>query len=105
MSDEQFVMHRVPPTQAALENRSLIEQAKGMLALAGDLEVEECFEVLRRFARDHNQRLAVVARLLITRELSTAAVIAHARAKRVLPPAEPPAEPPAPRPGPFPTGS
>jgi hypothetical protein len=101
MSDEQFVMHQVPPTQAALENRALIEQAKGMLAQAGDLEVEECFEVLRRFARDHNQRLAVVARLLVTRGLSTAAVITHARAKHVLPPAGPH----APRPGPFPAGS
>lgn len=101
MSDEQFATHPVSPSRAALDNLASIEQAKGMLAQAGGLEVEQCFELLRRFARDHNQRLVVVARLLVTRELSAAAVIAHARAKDVLTSADPP----APRPGPFPAGS
>lgn len=101
MSDEQFATHPVSPSQAALDDRASIEQAKGMLAQAGDLDVEQGFEILRRFARDHNQRLVAVARLLVTRELSAAAVIAHARAKDVLPSADPR----APRPGPCPAGS
>lgn len=80
-----------------LETRTVIEQAKGLLAQAGDLTMDEAFQVLRRFARDHNQRLEALARLLVARDLAAAAVIAHAR-DRDVPPGPPPATP---RPGPH----
>lgn len=49
----------------ALNSRIVIEQAKGMLAERLDLEMGEAFARLRSYARNHNQRLADVARAVI----------------------------------------
>ncbi len=46
----------------ALTSRIVIEQAKGMIAERGQLPVDEAFNRLRRHARNHNLRLADVAR-------------------------------------------
>lgn len=51
--------------QAALNNRVVIEQAKGVLSERAALPLDEAFEALRSFARSNNLRLAVVARDLI----------------------------------------
>ena len=51
--------------QAALNNRVVIEQAKGVLSERGGLELDAAFEVLRRYARRNNRRLADVAGDLI----------------------------------------
>ncbi|HEX9823180.1 MAG TPA: GAF and ANTAR domain-containing protein [Actinomycetota bacterium] len=48
--------------QTALNNRVIIEQAKGVLAERMELDMSAAFERLRRHARNHNQRLAQVAR-------------------------------------------
>ncbi len=47
--------------QHALTSRILIEQAKGVLAEARGVSVEEAFDVLRKHARDHNAGIHDVA--------------------------------------------
>jgi hypothetical protein len=55
---------------SALNSRVLIEQAKGMLAERGDLDMETAFNQLRAHARHHNLRLVDVARDLINGNLT-----------------------------------
>lgn len=47
--------------QIALDSRVVIEQAKGVLAERGGLEMAAAFELMRSHARSNNQRLAAVA--------------------------------------------
>lgn len=51
--------------QAALNNRVMIEQAKGVFAERGQLSLEAAFDRLRRWARRHNVRLLEVARQVV----------------------------------------
>jgi GAF domain-containing protein len=46
----------------ALNSRIIIEQAKGKIAEAGGLDMDQAFQRLRAHARDHNLRLADLAR-------------------------------------------
>jgi GAF domain-containing protein len=48
--------------ESALTSRIVIEQAKGMIAQSQLIPVDEAFNRLRRYARNHNLRLADVAR-------------------------------------------
>jgi GAF domain-containing protein len=64
----------VEQLQAALNSRVVIEQAKGIVAHVGNLDMARAFVALRQYARNHNQRLtevahAVVGRLLPVRQL------------------------------------
>ncbi|MEU4624204.1 ANTAR domain-containing protein [Actinoplanes sp. NPDC023801] len=52
--------------QGALNTRIIIEQAKGALAQVRDISVDEAFRVIRAYARNNNQRLTVVAELIVT---------------------------------------
>ncbi len=52
--------------QHALTSRVIIEQAKGALARAHDIDVDRAFELLRRYARHHNFQLVDVARAVVT---------------------------------------
>ncbi|MDA2809320.1 GAF and ANTAR domain-containing protein [Nocardiopsis sp. RSe5-2] len=61
--------------QAALNSRISIEQAKGMLAEYHGVEMEQAFEMLRRFSRNNNVRLSHVAAAVVRRETSTAELI------------------------------
>lgn len=45
----------------ALNTRVVIEQAKGMVAERQGLDMEQAFDVLRRYSRNNNLRLAAVA--------------------------------------------
>jgi GAF domain-containing protein len=56
--------------QAALNSRVIIEQAKGVLAQRGNLSMDEAFDRLRRYARNHNARLSEVARKVIETDLA-----------------------------------
>ena len=47
---------------AALSSRVVIEQSKGMIAERHQLPIDQAFDRLRRHARNHNLRLADVAR-------------------------------------------
>lgn len=51
--------------QTALNSRVLIEQAKGKLAERHEIDMEQAFTALRRYARAHNRRLSDVARALV----------------------------------------
>jgi response regulator NasT len=52
----------------ALEDRKLIERAKGVLMKKAGLDEEEAFKRLRRLARDGNQKLVEVARMILKAE-------------------------------------
>jgi GAF domain-containing protein len=49
----------------ALNSRIVIEQAKGMLAERQGIDLESAFSVVRKHARDHNLRLADLARSIV----------------------------------------
>ena len=71
--------------QRALTSRILVEQAKGVIAHAGDLGMEDAFTVLRRYARDHGIKLSVTASQVVARELDYQTLIQHARSAAILP--------------------
>ena len=72
----------VEQLQTALNSRTLIEQAKGALAYAGDLTVGDAFQAMRHFSRDHNLRLSGVAAAVVDRSLGTQEVLDHARLRQ-----------------------
>jgi hypothetical protein len=51
--------------QTALNARVVIEQAKGVLAERGSLDMDRAFIALRSYARNTHQRLADVARAIV----------------------------------------
>jgi GAF domain-containing protein len=59
---------------AALSSRVVIEQAKGMIAERHDLPVDQAFGRLRRHARNHNLRLADLARDTVSGRIDPAAL-------------------------------
>ena len=70
--------------QQALTSRIILEQAKGLLAQQGDLDMVTAFTVLRRYARDHNRRLTDLAQEVVDRSLSAAELLTHARSKGIV---------------------
>lgn len=64
--------------QTALDSRVVLEQAKGVLAQRGGLDMDASFSVLRGYARDHNLRLTDVARAVVRRELPPELLLQHA---------------------------
>lgn len=71
--------------QHALTSRILLEQAKGVIAYVGVLDMDEAFTVLRRYARDHGQKLSDIAARVINRDLPGEKLIRHARSMAILP--------------------
>ena len=69
--------------QSALTSRVAIEQAKGVLAQLGSLDMDQAFAVLRRYARDHNAPLSDVAQQLVSRKLSVQQVLDHSMTGRL----------------------
>lgn len=65
--------------QTALTSRVVLEQAKGILAQRGDLDMPASFAAMRRYARDHNERLTDVARAIVARTLRAEQVLGRAR--------------------------
>lgn len=62
--------------QAALSARVAVEQAKGVLAHSGGLDMQEAFARLRRYAADHGQRLSDVARRVVHGQLPAGDLLA-----------------------------
>lgn len=67
--------------QNALDSRVILEQAKGVLAYSGDLDMPAAYAALRTYARDHNIKLTELARALVSRALPAALVVDHARTR------------------------
>ncbi|MFF1381306.1 ANTAR domain-containing protein [Streptomyces sp. NPDC058308] len=63
--------------QTALDSRIIIEQAKGYLANRHDLDVEEAFTLMRRYARDHQTRLTEIARQVLQGTVDAALLTRH----------------------------
>jgi transcriptional regulator with GAF, ATPase, and Fis domain len=64
--------------QKALTSRVIVEQAKGVLAQLGQIDMAEAFGVLRRYARDKNLHVTDVAHALTTRSLPAQQLLDHA---------------------------
>ena len=77
-SDKETINQQL---QTALTSRIVIEQAKGILAQLGSLEMDMSFNVLRAYCRDHNLRLSDVARKVVSRELPASDLLEYARTK------------------------
>jgi GAF domain-containing protein len=60
--------------QNALDSRILIEQAKGVLAQAASMSMDEAFAALRRYARNHNASLRGVSEGLVNRSIDIRAL-------------------------------
>ncbi|MDG3010890.1 GAF and ANTAR domain-containing protein [Rhodococcus sp. D2-41] len=67
--------------QTALNSRITIEQAKGVLASAGNLDMEQAFETLRGHARRHSSRLSDIAHRIVTGDLDPAELLHTARTR------------------------
>lgn len=63
--------------QATLHHRTVVEQAKGVLAEHGDLSMQQAFELLRGYARTNGQRLSDMARSLADRTIDPVDLLAH----------------------------
>ena len=69
--------------QTALTSRVVIEQAKGILAQQGGLDMPDAFRVLRRYARDHDVGLSDLAQRVVCRQLAGRDLLAHAQHRRL----------------------
>ena len=68
--------------QTALNSRVVLEQAKGILAQLGGLEMAPAFGALRTYARDNNLRLTEVAQAVVARRLPGSKVLEHTHSRR-----------------------
>ncbi len=71
-SESQVVAEQL---QKALDSRVLIERAKGALAQALGINVDDAFTALRRYARNHNLKLSSVATAVTVRAISAATIL------------------------------
>lgn len=78
-SDKEAVNNQL---QTALDSRFVLEQAKGLLSHSGGLDMPDAYAALRRYARDHNLKLAGLAQALVERALPADLVLRHARTTR-----------------------
>lgn len=67
LNDDGTVRER--QLQQALDSRTVIEQAKGMVAAQRGVDMERAFTWLRDYARSHNRRLTDVANDVIVRTI------------------------------------
>jgi GAF domain-containing protein len=65
--------------QGALNSRVIIEQAKGVLSNLVQIDIDEAFRVLRRYARAHNRLLAELARTVTTDHTQAIEILDSAR--------------------------
>lgn len=64
--------------EAALESRTMIEQAKGIVAERSQVNIDEAFARLRAYARTHNRLLSEISQEVIAGTLSTEVLVASA---------------------------
>ncbi|RKS08455.1 ANTAR domain-containing protein [Nocardiopsis sp. Huas11] len=78
MLQERTIRHSEVLTeqlQGALNSRITIEQAKGLLAHAGGLDMEQAFQALRRYARSQHARMSETAHALATGQIRPGEVL------------------------------
>jgi transcriptional regulator with GAF, ATPase, and Fis domain len=80
-SDQRSVNEQL---QTALNSRIVLEQAKGVLAQQGSLQMDEAFAVLRRYARNNNLRLTSVAVAVVNRRLSAQQLLENVQGTRPI---------------------
>lgn len=68
--------------RSALQSRVLIEQAKGVLAERGGVDVERAFQAMRHFARSNNLRLLKVAESIVERGEMATTVLGSGKQRR-----------------------
>jgi GAF domain-containing protein len=68
--------------QLALNSRVIIEQAKGVLAERGAIDMSEAFNRLRGYARNHSERLVDTARAVVDGDITPGALIRSANPGR-----------------------
>jgi len=73
--------------QVALDSRVYIEQAKGVIAEYCNVNMDEAFDLLRQYSRNHNLKLTEVSQALATRTLSLELVAGNRRSAQ---PSRPP---------------
>jgi hypothetical protein len=61
--------------ETALNSRIVIEQAKGVLAQAGNLDMDQSFQALRRYTRGRGARLSEIAHRLVSGTLGPAEIL------------------------------
>ena len=62
--------------QGALNSRVVIEQAKGVLAATGNLDMDTAFQSLRQYSRDHNAKLSHLAAEIAAGRIQPSVVLA-----------------------------
>lgn len=70
--------------QRALTSRIVVEQAKGVIAHVGGVDMDGAFAVLRQYARDHGRKLSDVAAEVVRRDLPGEVLVEHARSAAVI---------------------
>lgn len=65
--------------QLALNSRVVLEQAKGMIAACGNLDMNQAFDALRRFSRNHNRKLTSLAQGVVERSVPPHLVLEQTR--------------------------
>jgi AmiR/NasT family two-component response regulator len=55
--------------QQALNTRLILEQAKGVIAVKREITVDDAFQILRKYARDHSARIHDVSRAVVRGDL------------------------------------
>lgn len=71
----------VEQLQLALNTRISVEQAKGVIAEFGGVDMGVAFEAIRGFARERRVKLSTVAQELTTRQLAPGEVIAERKSR------------------------
>jgi two-component system, response regulator PdtaR len=64
----QTMRQETDTLRQALEDRKIIERAKGILMKRGQLDEAAAFHRLQKLARDKNQKLVEIARIVVTAE-------------------------------------
>jgi transcriptional regulator with GAF, ATPase, and Fis domain len=67
--------------QNALTSRVIVEQAKGVVAQVGQLDMNQAFAALRRYGRRHNLRLHDVAHAVVSRSVDPQRIIDSTRTR------------------------
>jgi len=64
----QAVQHEAVTLRQTLEDRKIIERAKGIIMKRAQLDEPEAFRRLQKLARDKNQKLVEIAKIVVTAE-------------------------------------